>query len=105
MASDFEGELTDLAEALRAALPDIEVEVVDPATAPPGFYGLEVGEVLMVILPFAGEYLAGKAIDTILEKIRAAKAKRHNEDTPPTIVKIFGPKGEILKEVEVDDVD
>jgi hypothetical protein len=103
MAADFEGELEDIASSLSAALPDTEVEVQDPSTAPPGFFGLELGEVLMVILPFTGEHLASTAIDIIIEKLRAARKKRRDEDPPPRIVKIYGPNGEVLKTVEIDD--
>ncbi|HEY5051775.1 MAG TPA: hypothetical protein VII45_00020 [Solirubrobacterales bacterium] len=35
-ASDFEGELTALADALTEALPDLAVEIRDPLKGPPG---------------------------------------------------------------------
>jgi hypothetical protein len=102
MASDFVDELDELAKALRATLPDVEVEVEDPSIGPPGVFGLEVAEVLTVILPFAGEYLASKAIDIILGKLREARQKRQKAASSPRIVRIYGPNGEVLKTVEID---
>lgn len=105
MASDFEGELDGLAESLRAAFPNLKIEIRDPSTAPPGAFGPELAEVLTVILPIAGGYIVGTVLDTIVDKLRGAWRKRKDDAPARRIAKIYGPNGEVLATVEVDDVD
>jgi hypothetical protein len=99
-ASDFEGELDGLVEALHEALPDVGVEVWDPLKSPPGSLPA-VSEVLSVILPFAGGYAFTKAADAILGRLRAAV---HREEEPPVrVVEFYGPTGKVLRRIQVSD--
>ena len=102
MASDFEGELDGVADSIRELLPDAEIEIRDPSKAPPGLFGPELGELLTVILPLASEYTFDRVMDAVIERLRAGRRKR-NQDDPSPRVKFYGPNGEILKEVEVDE--
>jgi hypothetical protein len=105
-ASDFEGELESLADALRGAL-DVGVEVWSPLKSPPGAFPSGVAEVLSVILPFAGGYAFDAAADLIVGRLR--EALRDRDDDPESggrVVEIYGPSGEILKRIRIpDDVD
>jgi hypothetical protein len=104
-ASDFDGELPALADALRAELPDVEVEIRDPLKSPPGaFFPPEVVHVLTVIFPYAAGYSFDKAADLITAKLRGA-FKNEADETPTRIVRIYGPDGKLLKRVEIADQD
>jgi hypothetical protein len=103
MASDFEGELEELADFLRESLPDLEVEIRDPTTAPPGSFGPEAVEVLTVILPTAVDSVVGVVIGVIVEKVRGALRKHRRSEPPSKIVRIYGPRGEVLSILEIDD--
>ncbi len=105
MASDFEGELDDFANSLRASFPEIEVDLRDPSTGPPGAFGPELGEVLTVILPIASDYVVATVLDAIGDKLRGSWRKRKDDAPVQRIAKIYGPKGEVLATIEVDDVD
>jgi hypothetical protein len=100
-ASDFEGELGGIADALTAALPDLAVEVPDPLKSPPGtFLPPEAVHVLTAIFPYAAGYSFDKAADLITERLRAG-LRRDPDSTPKRILEIYGPDGGILKRVEV----
>lgn len=99
-ASDFEGELSALADALTEALPDLSVEIRDPLKGPPGVLPPEAVEILTVIWPLAVGYAFNKAADLIIGKLRAGS--KDQEDEPQVrIVKIYGPTGEILRRVRI----
>lgn len=102
MASDFEGEMDGIVEALRAALPEVVVEVPDPSTAAPGFFGVGAGEILTVILPMAGGYTFNAAVDAIRERIRQSHRRRQGDDERQRLVSFYGPNGELLKEIKID---
>lgn len=104
-ASDFEGELPALANALSDVLPDVTVEIRDPLQSPPGsFMPPEAVHVLTVIFPFAAGYSFNKAVDLLTDRLRAALKKDGDEGTV-RIVEIFGPGGEILKRIEISPED
>lgn len=99
-ASDFEGELSALADALTEALPDLSVEVRNPLKSPPGALPPEAVEVLTVIWPLAVGYAFDKAADLIVGRLRAGL--KDQEDEPQVrIVKIYGPTGNILRRVRI----
>ena len=106
LSTEFAAELDGVVAALQAALPDVEVEVLDPATAAPGF-SLELGEILTVVLPMAGGYSFDAAIDAVVGTLRAALRKRRGKsDQPPRrTVKFYGPDGCVLKEVVIDSTE
>lgn len=99
-ASDFEGELSELADALTEALPDLSVEIRDPLKGPPGALPPEAVEVLTVIWPLAVGYAFNKAADLIIGRLRAG-LKDLEEEPQVRIVKIYGPTGEILRRVRI----
>jgi hypothetical protein len=99
-ASDFEGELSALSDALTEALPDLSVEIRDPLEGPLGALPPEAVEVLTVIWPLAAGYAFNKAADLIFGKLRAG-SKVDEDEVPVRIVKIYGPTGEILKRVRI----
>jgi hypothetical protein len=100
-ASDFEGELVGIADALTATLPDLTVEVADPLKSPPGtFLPPEAVHVLTAIFPYAAGYSFDKAADLITERLRAG-LRRDPDATPKRILEIYGPDGGILKRVEI----
>lgn len=99
-ASDFEGELSALADALTEALPDLSVEIRDPLKAPPGALPPEAIEVLTVIWPLAVGYAFSKTADLIIGKLRAG-SKAREDGAQVRIVKIYGPTGEILRRVRI----
>jgi hypothetical protein len=99
-ASDFEGELSALADALTEALPDLSVEIRDPLKSPPGALPPAAVEVLTVIWPLAVGYAFNKGADLIIEKLRAG-SKTQEDGAQVRIVKIYGPTGEILRRVRI----
>lgn len=104
-ASDFEGELAEIADALTAALPNLAVEITDPLKSPPGtFLPPDVVHVLTAIFPYAAGYGFDKAADLITEKLRAGLRRR--PEAPKRILEIYGPNGGILRRIEIsaDDV-
>jgi hypothetical protein len=101
-ASDFAGELDDLSDALREALPDIAVEVRNPLERPPGALPTGITELLSVILPFAGGYAFDTVADIIMGRLRSA-LKRGGDAQPKKVVQIYGPSGEILRRVQIPD--
>jgi hypothetical protein len=107
-SADFEGELDGLAEALQNALPEVRVEFWDPLKRPPGSLPA-LGEVLTIILPFAGGYAFNKAADAIVGRLRAIVERprgTHADDedeAPMRLVELYGPSGEILRRIQVSD--
>jgi hypothetical protein len=99
-ASDFEGELAALADALTDALPDLAVEIRDPLKGPPGAFPSEAVAVLTVIWPLAVGYAFDKAADLIIAKLRRDPTDTEDEHQV-RIVKIYGPTGEILRRVRI----
>jgi hypothetical protein len=99
LASDFDGELDDLADAVRSAVPGFRVKIQNPLAAPPGSFGPDLAEVLTVILPAASDYVIGTAIDAIVRKVKDAWWKRAHDSEESRVVNIYGPNGEILKKV------
>jgi hypothetical protein len=104
-ASDFDGEMPALGDALKAELPDVDIEIRDPLKSPPGaFFPPEVVHVLTVIVPYAAGYSFDKAADLIAAKLRGA-FKRGADEKPTRIVKMYGPDGKLLKRIEIADED
>jgi hypothetical protein len=99
-ASDFEGELAAVADALTTALTDLAVEIRDPLKSPPGAFLPEAAEVLTAIFPFAAGYAFNRAADLIIGKLRTG-SKGDDVESPVRIVKFYGPTGEILKRVRI----
>ncbi len=99
-ASDFEGELSVLADALTESLPELSTEVRNPLKGPPGAFPPETVEVLTVIWPLAVGYAFNKAVDLIIEKL-SARSKDQEDGHRVRVVKIYGPTGEILKRVQI----
>jgi hypothetical protein len=103
-ASDFEGEIDDLVDALREALPEVGAEVWDPLQRPPGSSPSDIAEILSVILPLAGSYAFDTVADIIVGRLRSTRA--HDEEAPAAReVEIYGPSGEILKRVRIPSDD
>jgi hypothetical protein len=103
-ASDFEGELADIADALTAALPELSIEVTDPLKSPPGtFLPPDAVHVLTAIFPYAAGYSFDRAADLIIEKLRAGL--RREPDAPKRVLEIYGPDGKVLRRVEVSPDD
>jgi len=105
MASDFEDELDAVADSIRAATTDFDVQIRDPTIAPPGAFGPELSEVLTVILPTAADHVLAAVIDSIMSKLRGAWRRRTANQPAKRIARIYGPKGEVLATVEVPDTD
>lgn len=99
-ASDFEGELAAVADALTAALPDLAVEIRDPLKGPPGAFLPQAAEVLTAIFPFAAGYAFNRAADLIIGTLRTG-SKGEKDESRVRIVKIYGPAGEILRLVRI----
>jgi hypothetical protein len=99
-ASDFEGEVSALADGLTEAFPDLSVEVRNPLKGPPGTLPPEAVEVLTVIWPLAVGYAFNKAADLIIGILRAG-SKAQEDEPQVRLVKIYGPTGEILRQVQI----
>ncbi|HEX4730524.1 MAG TPA: hypothetical protein VH299_04610 [Solirubrobacterales bacterium] len=100
--TDYQGELDDIADAIRQAAPDAVVEVEDPQKMERGKYGVVWGEILSVGIP-AG-YVFGKIADAIVGAVVAGWKRKHAEGSGnrPRFVNIYGPNDEVLRKVRVD---
>jgi hypothetical protein len=100
--TDYDGELEDIAEAIRDAEPGAAVEVEDPQKMERGKYGVVFGEILNVGIP-AG-YVFGKIADAIVKAVVAGWKRKHEEGSGhrPRFVNIYGPHEEVLRKVRVD---
>jgi hypothetical protein len=103
--SHFKNDFEEIVEAIRTAAPEATIEVEEPWTVAPGRYGVIFGEVLIVGLPWVGGYLAGKVADAVIAKA-VEGWKKMRGDKPrarPRIVTLYGPDGEELKSVRIDE--
>jgi hypothetical protein len=102
--SHFDGELGEIADAIRGVVPDAEVATRDPATQPPGITAPPAHEVLGVLLSFTGGYAFNSLADGVIAVARG-NWRRRRPAAASRVVKFYGPGGEVLKEVEVSAGD
>ena len=104
--SHFDGELDQVADAIREVVPEAEIATWDPTTQPPGITAPPANEVLGVLLSSTEGY----AFDILADGVIAV-ARENWRQRPPIpvagsrVVKFYGPEGEVLTEVEVSADD
>jgi hypothetical protein len=100
--SHFDGELDEIAGAIREVVPDAEIATRDPTTQPPGIGAPPAHEVLGVLLSFAGGYAFESLADGVISVARENWRQRRPKRTAGSrVVKFYGPKGEVLREITV----
>jgi hypothetical protein len=102
-----EGELREL----TGALVDVADDELSVGIRQQRGFDPTVEHVIHVVLPWAAGYTAGKAVDAILawarSSWRARKERTAGQETisRPIVLKIFGPRGEVLRQVKLDEPD
>jgi hypothetical protein len=102
---DFsEGELESLADVLAAEIGDPDLSL---GIQRQGNFPAPLPAIVVVFLPWVEGYAVGKALDAAIGWARKVwRDRQHSGANPrPVVVAIYGPKGEVLKRVVLDDPD